>query len=131
MAKNQLKLQIITPTRKVFDEMVEMVVLKTTEGEMGVFYDHEPVVALLKYGVIRYQQNGQKKQATTMGGFAEVTKDKVIILTDASELADEVDTERAKSAKSRAEKHKSESGMDQARAEIALQKSLVRLQINK
>ncbi|ONI42193.1 ATP synthase F1 subunit epsilon [Candidatus Epulonipiscium fishelsonii] len=130
MAKNEINLQIITPTRKVFDEMVEMVVLKTVEGEVGVLYDHEPVVVMLNYGIIRYKKNNEKKQATTMGGFAEITKDKVIILTDASELEGEVDVERAKKAKERAEGYKNKPDMDQKRAELALQKSLIRLKMN-
>ncbi|OOB79774.1 MAG: ATP synthase F1 subunit epsilon [Epulopiscium sp. Nele67-Bin001] len=128
---NQLKLQIITPTRKVFDEMVDMVVLKTTEGEMGVYYDHEPVVALLKYGVIRYIQGGKKVQATVMGGFAEVTKDKVVILTDASELAEEIDVNRASEAKERAQARKGQTDIDALRNEVALKKALVRLNATK
>lgn len=130
MAKNEINLQIITPTRKVFDEMVEMVVLKTVEGEVGVLYDHEPVVVMLNYGIIRYKKNNEKKQATTMGGFAEITKDRVTILTDASELEGEIDVERAKQAKERAESYKGKPDMDQKRAEIALKKSLVRLKMN-
>lgn len=126
---NQIKLEIITPTRRVFDEMVDMVVLKTTEGEMGIMYDHEPVVALLSYGIIRYKKDGEKKEATTMSGFAEVIKDRVTILTDASELEGEVDKERATSAKERAQGHKSSPDSDHNRAEIALQKALIRLQM--
>lgn len=95
---NQIKLEIITPTRKVFEDMVDMIVLKTTEGEMGIMYDHEPVVALLSYGIIRYKKGAEKKEATTMSGFAEITKDKVTILTDASELEGEVDKTRAEAA---------------------------------
>lgn len=131
MAKNEINLQIITPTRKVFDAMVDMVVLKTVEGEVGVLYDHEPVVVMLNYGIIRYKKGNEKKQATTMGGFAEITKDRVTILTDASELEGEVDAERAKQAKERAESYKGKPDMDQKRAEIALMKSLVRLKMSK
>ncbi len=129
MANNKLKLQIITPTRKVFDEMVDMVVLKTTEGEMGVYYDHEPVVALMKYGVIRYIQNGKKVKATVMGGFAEVTKDKVVILTDASELESEIDTNRATAAKERAQSRQGKTDIDAVRNDVALKKAIVRLGI--
>ncbi|WP_010166770.1 ATP synthase F1 subunit epsilon [Candidatus Epulonipiscium viviparus] len=126
---NQIKLEIITPTRQVFNEMVDMVVLKTTEGEMGVMYDHEPVVTLLSYGIIRYKVGGEKKEATTMSGFAEVTKDKVTILTDASELEGEINKERAESAKERAEGHMGDANSDHRRAEIALQKALIRLRL--
>lgn len=129
MANNKINLQIITPTRSVLDEMVDSAVLRTTNGDLGVLYDHEPVVALLGYNVLRYKQDGKEYKATVMGGFAEVTKDKVTVLTDASELAHEIDLERAKRAKERAEGRKGESDMDLLRADIALRKALVRLNV--
>lgn len=129
MGKNKLRLQIITPLKKVFDEDVDSVILRTTEGEMGVLYDHEPVVALLAYNTIRYTQEDISKRATTMGGFAEITSDKVVILTDASEFEEEIDVERAKSAKERAEARLSETDVDRTRAEIALKKAIARLNL--
>lgn len=128
---NTMRLQIITPMRTILDEEVESVILHTTEGEMGILYDHEPVVTLLGYKKIVYTQEGQKKQATTLGGFAEVTKDKIIILTDASELAQEIDLERAEKAKERAEKRLGDQKMDQMRAEIALKKAIARIDLAK
>jgi F-type H+-transporting ATPase subunit epsilon len=129
MGKNKLTLQIITPLKKVFDEEVDSVILRTTEGEMGVLYDHEPVVALLAYNSIRYTQGDVSKKATTMGGFAEITTDKVVILTDASEFEEEIDVERAKRAKERAEARLADASMDTARAEIALKKAIARLNL--
>lgn len=127
---NKMKLQIITPMRTILDEEVDSVILGTTEGQMGVLYDHEPVVTLLGYDKVTYSQDGVKKQATTLGGFAEVTKDKVVILTDASEFADQIDIERAKKAKERAEKRLQDSNMDRARAEIALKKAIARINLS-
>ena len=66
MAKTKLKLQILTPLKKILDEEVESVILRTTEGEMAVLYDHEPLVALLDYNTIKYTQDGDSKVATTM-----------------------------------------------------------------
>lgn len=129
MEKNKIRLQIITPLKKVFDEDVERVTLRTTEGDMGVLYDHEPVVALLAYNTIRYTQDGTSKKATTMGGFAEVTGDKVVILTDASEFEEEIDVERARRAKERAESRLSQQNIDRRRAEIALKKAIARLNL--
>lgn len=130
MAKT-IRLQIITPTRTILDEDVESLILTTTEGDMGIFYDHEPVVALLGYKQLAYKQEGKKKYATTMGGFVEVTKDRVTILTDASELQDEIDLERAKKAKERAEKRLADKGegIDYLRAEIALKKAITRINL--
>lgn len=130
---NKMKLQIITPTRTILDTEVESVIISTTEGQMGVLYDHEPVVALLNYKDVAYTEDGQKKYATTLGGFVEVTKDKVTILTDASELQDEIDIERAKKAKERAEKRlaQKDGSIDQLRAEIALKKAIARINLKK
>lgn len=128
---NTMKLQIITPMRTILEEEVESVILHTTEGEMGVLYDHEPVVALLGYKKVTYTQEGKKRQATTLGGFAEVTKDRITILTDASELADDIDLERAKKAKERAEKRlaSGDQNIDRLRAEIALKKAIARINV--
>ena len=128
---NTMKLQIITPTRTILDTEVESVILTTTEGDMGIFYDHEPVVALLAYKDMTYTQEGKKKKATTLGGFVEVTKDRIMILTDASELQDEIDIERAKRAKERAEKRlaKKGEGIDHLRAGIALKKAIARIRL--
>ena len=128
---NTMKLQIITPMRTILEEEVESVILYTTEGEMGVLYDHEPVVALLGYKKVTYTQEGKKRQATTLGGFAEVTKDRITILTDASELADDIDVERAKKAKERAEKRlaSNDKNIDRVRAEIALKKAIARINV--
>lgn len=127
---NKMKLQIITPMRTILDEEVDSVILGTTEGQMGVLYDHEPVVTLLGYDKVMYSQDGEKKHATTLGGFAEVTKDKVVILTDASEFADQIDIERAKKAKERAEKRLHQDNVDRARAEIALKKAIARINLS-
>jgi F-type H+-transporting ATPase subunit epsilon len=129
LGKNKFKLQIITPLKQILDEEVESVILRTTEGDMGVLYDHQPTVALLSYNTISYTQEGKSKQATTMGGFAEINGDKVVILTDASEFPEEIDVERAQKAKERAKERLSQSNIDKARAEIALKKAITRLRL--
>ncbi|MEF9959405.1 MAG: F0F1 ATP synthase subunit epsilon [Niameybacter sp.] len=131
MAENKLSLQIITPTRAVLNIQVDNVVLRTLEGDMGVYYDHEPVVTLLGYGVLRYKVGGKLHKVTTMGGFAEITQDRVVVLTDASELEEEIDFERAKAAKERAEGRLGQNDLDISRAQIALHKALVRLDMQK
>lgn len=131
MAENKLSLQIITPTRSVLNIKVDSVVLRTLDGDMGVYYDHEPVVTLLNYGILRYKVDGKVHKVTTMGGFAEVTEDKVVVLTDASELEEEIDFARAEAAKERAEGRVGHNDLDMRRAEIALRKSLVRLDLKK
>jgi F-type H+-transporting ATPase subunit epsilon len=129
MAENKMRLQIITPSRAVLDETVDSVILKTVTGDMGVLYDHEPVVSLLTYGVLRYKQDGIEKKATIMSGFAEITKDKVMILTDSSELQNEIDVPRAEASKQRAESRMNKQEFDRQRAEIALKKALIRINL--
>ena len=128
---NTMRLQIITPMRTILDEEVESVILYTTEGEMCVLYDHEPTVTLLGYKDLSYTQGGTKKKATALGGFAEITKDKVTVLTDASELADDIDLERAERAKERAEKRlaSNDADIDHLRAELALKKAIARINL--
>ena len=119
--------------RTILDEEIESVILHTTEGEMCVLYDHEPTVTLLGYKDLTYTQGGQKKKATALGGFAEITKDRITVLTDASELADEIDLERAQKAKERAEKRlaSKEANIDYLRAEIALRKAIARINLKR
>ena len=130
---NTMSLQIITPMRTILDEEIESVILHTTEGEMCVLYDHEPTVTLLGYKDLTYTQGGQKKKATALGGFAEITKDRITVLTDASELANEIDLERAQKAKERAEKRlaSKEANIDYLRAEIALRKAIARINLKR
>ncbi|PHV69855.1 ATP synthase F1 subunit epsilon [Sporanaerobium hydrogeniformans] len=125
----KIRLQILTPLKKILDEEVESVILRTTEGDMGILYDHEPVVTLLDYNTIQYTQEGVKKVATTMGGFAEITSDRVVVLTDASEFPEEIDEERARQAKERAQKRLADKSMDRIRAEVALKKAITRMNL--
>lgn len=87
----------------MFEGDVDSVVLPGAEGEMGVLPHHAPVLALLKYGVIRIRQGEQEELFTVAGGLAEVQPDIVTILADASENIEEIDVTRAQAAKKRAE----------------------------
>ncbi len=131
MADKKIKLQIVTPSRVLCDEMVDMVIMRASTGDMGILPNHEPVVATLNYGILRYKQDGQEKKATIMSGFAEVEPDKVTILTDAAEWPEEIDLARAEQAKNRALQRLKPKEKDQhntLRAEIALKKALVRIE---
>lgn len=129
MAEKKLKLQIVTPTRVLCDESVDMVIFRATTGDMGILPNHEPVVATLNYGILRFKQEGKERVATVMSGFAQVQPDQVTILTDAAEWPEEIDLERAKQAKKRAmERLEDKEHYNPARAEVALQKALVRIE---
>lgn len=131
MADKKLKLQIVTPNRILCDEMVDMVIMRASTGDMGILPNHEPVVATLNYGILRFKQDGKERRATIMSGFAQVETDKVTILTDAAEWPDEIDLARAEEAKKRALKRIETKDGNIERAGVALKRALVRIEAKK
>jgi F-type H+-transporting ATPase subunit epsilon len=96
--------QIVTPERVVLKEQILQVSVPTKMGEITVLPEHIPLVATLVPGVIEtIKENGDKEIISVSGGFIEVLKDKVVILADTAERADEIDLERAYEAKKKAE----------------------------
>lgn len=131
MAEKTFNLQIISPTRIFFDGDAEMVEMKTTEGEIGVLAGHIPLTAILEPGVLRIRQESGVKEAALHDGFVEIQKDKVTVLAESCEWPDEIDVERAREAKERAE-NRIKSGredIDMLRAELALKKALTRIDL--
>lgn len=129
---NTFKLQIISPDRIFFDEDVNMVELTTTEGDLGILKDHIPLTAITVPGVLTIHQNGSTRQAAVHDGFVEILKNKVIVLAEASEWPEEIDVNRAKEAKIRAERRlRGEDGseINAQRAEAALRKALIRIEM--
>jgi F-type H+-transporting ATPase subunit epsilon len=98
-----LNLEIITPERLVVQEEVDMVEAKGELGEFGILPGHIKFLSAIDIGEIRYFKGDKAKHIATSGGFAEVVEDKVTILVETAELAEEIDIERAKRAKERAE----------------------------
>ena len=125
-----IKLEVVTPQRRILTEEVESVMAPGTEGYLGIRPRHAPLLTSLKPGVVYYRKVGNKTERMAIsGGFMEVGPEKVIILADMAELSSEIDVERARRAKERAEKYLQErpEGFDSARAEEDLQKSIARL----
>lgn len=132
MADKQFHLEIITPDRKFFDEDATMVELNTVEGEIGVYANHIPMTEIIAPGVLKIEQGSEKKEASLMSGFMEITPEKVTILAEIAEWPDEIDVERAKRAKERAQQRLNsgrESNINELRAEMALKRALIRLSI--
>lgn len=129
MSSKTFKLEVITPERKLFSGDVEGVIAPATEGFLGILYNHAPMVASLKIGVLEYKVNGKYRKMTLCGGYLEVSNNVVSVLADTAELPEEIDVERAEKAKQRAEEriHKHPPGTDVARAELALKKALLRI----
>lgn len=130
---NLLKLDIVTPDRSFFSGEVEMVVVRTSEGDIGVLYDHEPLVAPISVGAVRIKRDGKFTAAACSGGFISVDEDVATIITDTAEWAHEIDIDRARSAKERAEAvlRSSESKeLEVVSAKISLTKAANRLHVS-
>ena len=126
-----IRCEIVSQDRTVFQGDVDMVVLPGIAGEMGILPHHAPVLAILKYGVIRIRQNGKEQLFAVAGGMAEVQPSIVTVLADAAENVEEIDITRAQAAKKRAEDAlanlKPEDHDAYLRMEAALRRSNLRL----
>jgi F-type H+-transporting ATPase subunit epsilon len=99
-----LNLEIVTPERKVFDETVDAVTIPTANGEIGILPNHAPLISTLKPGILTYSNRGASERMVISGGFVEVSANKVSILADVAEKADEVNVEAARSEREASEK---------------------------
>jgi F-type H+-transporting ATPase subunit epsilon len=131
MAEN-IFLEVVTPSKAVVSEEAQIVVAPGSEGEFGVLKGHTTFLTSLKIGTLRYKDaSGQEKLVFINGGFAEALPNKVTILADSAERKEDIDVERAKQAKERAEKRlttKAEN-VDSVRAEAALRRAVYRLSV--
>ncbi|SMO67177.1 F0F1 ATP synthase subunit epsilon [Melghirimyces algeriensis] len=129
-----MQLDIVTPERKVYSEEVEMVIARAAEGDIGILPNHAPFVSPLKITAVKVKKGGEESLVAVSGGFIEVSENKVTILAETAELPDEIDVERAEAAKKRAEERLSDEQNEEInfkRAQIALQKAMIRLQVGK
>lgn len=126
-----LRLEITTAERLVFAEEVNIVIAPGIEGQLGILPHHTPLMTMLMPGELVARKDGEEFSMCITGGFLEIRPDKVVILADACERAEEIDLERAEAARKRAEERLKEHppSMDLARAQVSLQRSLVRLKV--
>ncbi|TYP75654.1 F0F1 ATP synthase subunit epsilon [Paenibacillus methanolicus] len=124
-------LEIVTPERKVYAEDVNMVIVKGTEGELGILANHVPMVTPLRISSITIKKDRTEEIIAVSGGFVEVRKDKVVILAESAELPHAIDEARAQAAKKRAEQRLGGKAdeYDFRRAELALQRAMNRLAV--
>ena len=127
-----IRLEIVTPERRVYDEDVDAVALPGSEGELGILPHHAPLISLLGAGELRVRRNGAEESFAIVGGFVQVRPDKVVVMAETADLAAEIDVERAQEARREAERAL-EAGLvdpgDLAQARAALQASLVRIRV--
>jgi len=128
----KIRLRIVTPARMLFDEEVDEVTAPGALGEFGVLPLHISFLTLLDIGEMSYKQGEKRYYLALAGGYAEVVDDVMTVLADAAEHADEIDLERARSAKEQAEKRLAEREQDErglVAAGAALRRALVRLKV--
>jgi len=133
----KLTLEIVTPDRSLIREEVDEVVVPGTEGELGILPGHTPLLSTLKVGELWYRQGEEKHYLAIAFGFVEVLPDRVTVLADVGERAQEIDVQRAERARQRAEQrlaeapppHLTQTEFDIERARVALMKALIRLQV--
>jgi F-type H+-transporting ATPase subunit epsilon len=126
-----IELQIVVPDRAIVKEQVDEVEIPGVDGYFGVLPGHTPLLAALSVGELWYRKGQEKTYLAIAYGFAEVLPDRVTILAQLAERAEEIDLERAERARARAaERLEGKSDVDYARARIALMKSMTRLQVS-
>lgn len=130
MADDKLfELEIISPERDFYKGQVSFVEMVTTEGEIGVYKNHIPMTNVLAPGVVTIHEEDEIKKAAVHSGFVVILQDKVKVMAEIAEWPDEIDENRAKEAKIRAERRLKDGESDMARAEAALKRSIARLQL--
>lgn len=123
------ELKIIEPDGMFYEGQASFLEFASVMGEMGVYANHIPLTTILTPGVVKIHNDGQVKKAAVMGGFIEIQKDRITMMAENAEWPDEIDVERAKAAKKRAEERlqKKDAGLDTARAEAALKRAMARI----
>ncbi len=99
-----IQCEIVTQDRLLYEGPADMVLAPGSEGEMGILPNHTPLLTTLDYGILRVRYGGEEIAFTIAGGFMEVRPDLVTVLADVGERVDEIDEQRARAAKERAER---------------------------
>jgi F-type H+-transporting ATPase subunit epsilon len=130
---SNIKLEIVSAERVVYAEDVEAVIAPGIEGQLGILPHHAPLMTILQAGELRVKRGVEEDVLAISGGFLEVRPDRVIVLADSAERAEEIDVERAEAARQRAEQRLKERGvtpgLDEARVEAALRRAVARLSV--
>ncbi len=127
-----LKIDIVTAERIVYSAEADAVIAPGVSGQLGILPHHAPLMTALQAGELIVRHGGEEDIMAISGGFLEVRPDRVIVLADQAERAEEIDVDRAAEARKRAEqslKERHVAGVDQAMAEAALRKAMVRLYV--
>jgi F-type H+-transporting ATPase subunit epsilon len=132
MLPDKIELEVVTPARLVLHETVQSVELPGANGYLGILPGHAALITELGIGHLSYQSGAETRYLTVIHGYAEVLPDRVIVLAEMSERAEEIDVSRAESARERAQSRLAKPGgaeLDWRRAAASLERSLIRLQV--
>ncbi len=131
----KIRLEVVTPSGAVVDDDVDIVNAPGYGGDFGVLAHHAPMLSTIKIGTLSYEKDKERKTLMVSGGFCEVSNNVITFLVESAEFSSDIDVERARQAKDRAEKRLGQAASDQSintlRAEAALQRALVRLKTAK
>ena len=133
MADKSFELEVITPDRSAVTGRMTALQVRASDGRMGILANHAPLIAILDVGRLFCRNDqGEESWIATGEGFIEVQNNHVMVLTDFAEFPGDIDVDRAREAKERAQErlaHRSDPTVDDARAEAALRRALVRLKL--
>ncbi len=124
-----IELQVVTPQRHVLQEIVQAIEMPGKEGYLGILPGHAPLITELGIGILAYRKSGETRYLTVMQGYAEVLPDRVIVLAEISERAEEIDAEKARSEHERAQAElaKTSAGSpDWQQQKLAVERAVVR-----
>jgi F-type H+-transporting ATPase subunit epsilon len=126
-----LALEIVTPDRAIVHDQVDEVQVPGSEGYFGVLPGHTPLLSMMQVGQLWYRKGAEKFFLSVAFGLAEVLPDRVVVLAQIAERAEEIDVDRAQAARQRAEQRLASRQRDQdlERARVALMKALTRLNV--
>ena len=131
MAENKMMVRIIAPERVFYEGEATFVEFNTIEGIIGLYPRHIPMTVVVAPGILKIQGEDGEKEAALHSGFAEILGDSITILAESVEWPDEIDTNRAEEARIRAERRIHDSSQDIDRAELALKRAMLRLEMTK
>jgi F-type H+-transporting ATPase subunit epsilon len=131
MLPEAIELQVVTPERHVLQETVQAIEIPGKEGYLGILPGHAPLITELGVGILAYRKDSKTLYLTVIDGYAEVLPDRVIVLAEISERAEEIDQERSRAAHERAETGLAKAGVGSPEWEqqkLAIERAAVRLQ---
>jgi len=135
MAKKQsnkkLRLRVITPTETKIDQMIDMVVMRCIDGDMGVLPGHEKHMCVLDIGVLRVLNRRRERRLAIFGGIAEIQRDVVTVLTDEAHWPGDIDRDRAEETREHLERTMQERTDDRTllQDQILLRRALVQIEV--